>query len=97
MVGTMAVFYGTSAAGDLFLPLVVEDYKTLSAEFMSLFRERPELLKSLRGIIEGLAASRRIDLEEIRKKTWDELLGPAVYRFREWGDWEREGGGAESR
>jgi DNA-binding Lrp family transcriptional regulator len=97
MVGTMAVFYGTSAAGDLFLPLVVEDYKTLSAEFMTLFRERPELLKSLRGIIEGEAASRGADLEEIRKKTRDELLGAAVYRFREWGEWEPEGGGAESR
>jgi DNA-binding Lrp family transcriptional regulator len=97
MVGTMAVFYGTSAAGDLFLPLVVDDYKALSAEFMSQFRERPELLKSLRGIIEGEAASRGADLEEIRKKTRDELLGPAVYRFREWGEWKPEGGGAESR
>jgi DNA-binding Lrp family transcriptional regulator len=96
-VGIMAVFYGTSAAGDLFLPLVVEDYKTLSAEFMSLFRERPELLKSLRGIIEGHAASRGVDLEEIRNKTRDELLGPAVYRFREWGELEPEGRGAESR
>jgi len=86
MVGTMAVFYGTSAAGDLFLPLVVEDYKMLSAEFMNLFRERPELLKSLRGIIEDEAASRGIDLEEVRKKTRDELLGPAVYRFRKWGE-----------
>jgi hypothetical protein len=86
MVGTMAVFYGTSAAGDLFLPLVVEDYKTLSAEFMTLFKERPEPLKSLRGIIEDQAASREIDLEELRKKTRDELLGPAVYRFREWGE-----------
>jgi DNA-binding Lrp family transcriptional regulator len=86
MVGTMAVFYGTSAAGDLFLPLIVEDYKTLSAEFMTLFRERPELLESLRGIIEDQAASRGIDLEELRKKTRDELLGPAVYRFRGWGE-----------
>lgn len=97
MVGTMAVFYGTSAAGDLFLPLVVEDYKTLSVEFMSLVREKPELLKSLRGIIEGEAASQGVDLQEIRKKTRDELLGPAVYRFREWGEWEPEGGGVESR
>jgi DNA-binding Lrp family transcriptional regulator len=96
MVGTMAVFYGTSAAGDLFLPLVVEDYKTLSAEFMNLFRERPELLKSLKGIIEGEAVNRGADLEEIRKRTGDELLGPAVYRFREWGEWEPEGG-TESR
>jgi DNA-binding Lrp family transcriptional regulator len=97
LVGTLAVFYGTSAAGDLFLPLVVEDYKTLSAEFMSLFRERPELLKSLRGIIEGQAASKGVDLEEIRKKTRDELLGPVVYRFREWGELEPESGRAESR
>jgi DNA-binding Lrp family transcriptional regulator len=86
VVGSMAVFYGTSAAGDLFLPLVVEDYKTLSVEFMSLVRERPELLRSLKDIIEDRAASRRIDLEKIRRETRDELLQPAVYRFREWGE-----------
>jgi hypothetical protein len=90
MVGTMAIFYGTSAAGDLFLPLIVEDYKMLSAEFMNLLRGSPALLKSLKDIIEDQAVSRGVDLEEIRKMR-DELLNPAVYRFREW---ERESGNA---
>jgi len=97
MVGTMAVFYGTSAAGDLFLPLIVEDYKMLSADFMKLFRERPAILRLLKGIIEEQAVSKGIDLGEIRKKTRNELLGPAVYRFRKWGDWEPRSGGEESR
>jgi DNA-binding Lrp family transcriptional regulator len=96
MVGSMAVFYGTSAAGDLFLPLVVEDYKMLSADFMRLFRERPGILRLLKGIIEEQAVSKGIDLEEVRKRTRDELLGPAVYRFREWGEMGPESGGAES-
>jgi DNA-binding Lrp family transcriptional regulator len=95
VVGTMAVFYGTSAAGDLFLPLVIEDYKTLLVEFMGLVRERPELLRSLKDIIEDRAASRRVDLEKIRRETRDELLQPAFYRFREWG--EVPEGGAGSR
>jgi DNA-binding Lrp family transcriptional regulator len=97
MVGTMAMFYGTAAAGDLFLPFVVEDYKDLSATFMDLLRERPALLKLLKGIIEDQAEGRRIDLEAIRKETRDRLLDPAVYRFREWGEMEPEDGGAESR
>jgi len=84
MVGSMAVVYGTSAAGDLFLPLIVEDYKMLSTAFMNLVRERPALLKSLKDIIDEQAASRGVDLEEIRRKTRDELLNPAVYRFRDW-------------
>jgi hypothetical protein len=84
MVGSMAVFHGTSAAGDLFLPLIVEDYKMLSTEFMTLFRERPALLKSLKDIIDEQASSRGVDLEETRRKTRDELLSPAVYRFRDW-------------
>jgi hypothetical protein len=83
-VGSIAIFYGTSAAGDLFLPLIVEDYKMLSMEFMRLVRNRPTLLKSLREIIDDQAASRGMDLEDIRKKTRDEILDPAIYRFREW-------------
>jgi hypothetical protein len=63
---------------------------------MNMLREWPVLLKSLKSIIEEGAASRGIDLEEIRKKTRDELLGPAVYRFRAWGELDPEGG-AESR
>jgi DNA-binding Lrp family transcriptional regulator len=86
MVGTMAVFYGTSAAGDLFLPLVVEDYKSLLTEFMETVRERPELLRSIRSIIDEQAASGGVDLEEVRRKTRDEVLDPAVYRFRTWDD-----------
>jgi hypothetical protein len=92
MVGTMAVFYGTSAAGDLFLPLIVDDYKTLSLEFMRLVRERPELLKSLRRILEEDAAAGGIDLERARKETREKVLESAIYRFREWGEVGAESG-----
>jgi DNA-binding Lrp family transcriptional regulator len=85
MVGSMAVFYGTSAAGDLFLPLIVEDYKMLSSEFMNLVRGRPALLKWLKDIIDEQAASEGVDLEAMRRRTREELLDPAVYRFRDWG------------
>ncbi|HVB95005.1 MAG TPA: hypothetical protein VND41_00200 [Nitrososphaerales archaeon] len=86
MVGTMAVFYGTSAAGDLFLPLIVEDYRSLSTEFMDTVRKRPELLKSIRNIIDEQAASKGVNLEEVRRKARDEVLNSAVYRFRAWDD-----------
>jgi hypothetical protein len=84
LVGTMAIFYGTSAAGDLFLPFVVEDYKMLATGFMQLVRERPALLKSVGEIIDERAVGTGIDLEEMRKMQ-DELLDPVIYRFREWG------------
>jgi DNA-binding Lrp family transcriptional regulator len=86
MVGSMAVFYGTAAAGDLFLPFIVEDYKSLSSEFMDMVRERPELLKSIRSIIDERAASEGVDLEAVRRKARDEVLNSAVYRFRTWED-----------
>jgi DNA-binding Lrp family transcriptional regulator len=85
LVGMMAVFYGTSAAGDLFLPLIVDDYKTLGMGFLTLVRARPALVTSLAGIIDE-ASITGIDLEEIRKKTRDEAVGPAIYRFRGWDD-----------
>jgi hypothetical protein len=88
LVGTIAVFYGTSAAGDLFLPLIVEDYKNLFAKFVSLLRERPALLNSLKEIIGDEKASKGIDLDAVRKETRDQLLNPALYRFRDWGEIE---------
>ena len=86
MIGSMAIFYGTAAAGDLFLPLVVEDYKNLSVKFMNLCRERPELLKALRSVLDEQAARKGIDLEKLRREARDKLLSPAVYRFRDWDD-----------
>jgi DNA-binding Lrp family transcriptional regulator len=82
MVGTMAVFYGTYAAGDLFLPLIVEDYRALSTEFMDTVRERPDLLKSIRNIIDEQAAGRGVDIDEVMRKARDEVLNSALYRFR---------------
>ncbi len=69
MVGTMAVFYGTSAAGDLFLPIIAEDYKALFAELMDILRKNPALVGVLQGLIEVRAASRGVDLEAIRRQT----------------------------
>ena len=86
MVGPMAVFYGTSAAGDLFLPLIVDDYKSLSTEFMDMVRGRPELLKSIGRIIDERAAGMGVNLEEVRRKARDQVLASAVYRFRAWED-----------
>jgi DNA-binding Lrp family transcriptional regulator len=86
MVGSMAMFYGTAAAGDLFLPLVVEDYTDLSSKFMSVCRERPELLKALRNIMDEQATSKGIELEKVRREAREKLLSPAVYRFRDWDD-----------
>jgi len=77
MVGTMAIFYGTSAAGDLFLPLIVEDYKSLSAEFMRLLRSRPEFSGSIHEIIGQRLKSEGTSFEEIMKETRN--------RFAEWG------------
>jgi hypothetical protein len=85
MVGSMAMFYGNAAARDLFLPLVVEDYKNLSAKFMNLCRKRPELLKALRSIIDERAASKGIDLDKVRTEARDKLES-AMYRFRDWED-----------
>lgn len=86
MVGTMAVFYGTSAAGDLFLPLIVDEYKRVSSEFMEMLRARPELVGSIRKIVDEQAAARGIDLEEVRRNAREEVLGSALYRFRSWDD-----------
>jgi hypothetical protein len=84
----MAVFYGTSAAGDLFLPLIVEDYKNLFAHLLGMLRGRPALLDSLREIVGDQSSSSGVDLEEIRRKTRDDLLQYAVYRFRDWDELE---------
>lgn len=86
MVGTIAVFYGTSASGDLFLPLMVEDYRALSTEFMTLVRSRAGLLSSLREILDEEAGVKGADLDQIRRNVREELLDPAVYRFRDWGE-----------
>jgi DNA-binding Lrp family transcriptional regulator len=86
LVGSMAAFYGTSAAGDLFLPPIVEDYKNLFAHLLGMLRQkRPDLLRSLGEIIgDEVTTGRGLDTEEIRKKTRDALLDPAVHRFRDW-------------
>jgi hypothetical protein len=86
LVGSMAAFYGTSAAGDLFLPPIVEDYKNLFAHLLAMLRQkRPDLLRSLGEIIgDEVTTGRGLDTEEIRKKTRDALLDPAVNRFRDW-------------
>jgi DNA-binding Lrp family transcriptional regulator len=77
MVGTMAIFYGTSAAGDMFLPLIVEDYKLLFAEFMRSMRSRPEFRAAIRDVIGQRLESEGTSLEEITME--------AKSRFAEWG------------
>jgi hypothetical protein len=53
-----------------------------------LLRERPALLNSLKEIIGDEKASKGIDLDAVRKETRDQLLNPALYRFRDWGEIE---------
>jgi DNA-binding Lrp family transcriptional regulator len=52
MAGSLAVLYGTSAAGDLFLPLVVDDYKALFSEFASLLRMRQDIMRLIQGTVD---------------------------------------------
>ena len=77
MVGSLAVFYGRSAAGDLFLPLVMDDYLQISMEHFSLLQSDPEFRSASVSILNERMAGSGTDLDTIRSemKTLCEGMG----------------------
>jgi hypothetical protein len=47
MVGWMAMFYGPTPSGDLFLPMVVEGFTRLTSEYLRALRNKPALYEKI--------------------------------------------------
>jgi DNA-binding Lrp family transcriptional regulator len=83
MVGSLAVFYGRSAAGDLFLPLVMDDYLQISMEHFSLLQSDPEFRSASMSILNERMAGSGTDLDTIRiemkelLKQWTDKTTPS--------------------
>jgi DNA-binding Lrp family transcriptional regulator len=53
MTAVVAVFYGASAAGDIFLPFLLDDYRNLFNKFTKIIKDKPEALKTLRSWLDS--------------------------------------------
>ncbi|MDA4127857.1 MAG: hypothetical protein OK422_00095 [Thaumarchaeota archaeon] len=82
MTGSVAVLYGTAAAGDLFLPLIVEDYRRLWTQFMAVMRNNPDLMTVAKNAINTQLETGGTNIEEIKReikkeaKEWSRELAP---------------------
>ena len=72
MAGSIAVMYGTVAAGDLFLPLIVDDYERLSSEFGNLVRENPGFGRALLDLTDARLKAEGVSFEAIKRKVKEE-------------------------
>ncbi len=73
MTAVVAVFYGASAAGDIFLPFLLDDYRNLSNKFAELIKDKPEVLKALRRWLYSRLKTHGINFAELMEKTEREL------------------------
>jgi DNA-binding Lrp family transcriptional regulator len=73
MTAVVAVLYGVSSAGDLFLPLLIDDYKALFNKLADIMRDKPNALKALRSLIDWRLADNGTSLEELKMKMKKEL------------------------
>jgi DNA-binding HxlR family transcriptional regulator len=73
MAGSVAVMFGTTAAGDLFLPLIVDDYKRLWSQFVGIVRDSIGLAPSLRSIVGDELRAEGTSLEDIKQKVRKEM------------------------
>jgi DNA-binding Lrp family transcriptional regulator len=69
MTAVVAVLYGVSAAGDLFLPLLMDDYKALFTKLAEIIKEKPNTLKAIRGLIDSKLGDNDTSLAELMKET----------------------------
>lgn len=72
MIGSVAMLYGERAAADLFLPLLMEDYRKLVSEFFSLLEKRPDDLKLVQQIIGERFAKQVTSVSSIKKKVFEQ-------------------------
>ena len=69
MTAVVAVLYGISAAGDLFLPLLMDDYKALFIKLAEIIKEKPNTLKAIRSLIDSKLEDNDTSLAELMKET----------------------------
>ncbi len=73
MAAMIAVFYGTSAAGDIYLPFLINDYRNLLNKFTKTMRDKPELFKAFRRWLFTKLKTHSINFEELMEKMKKEL------------------------
>jgi hypothetical protein len=71
-VGSLAVFYGRSAAGDLFPPLVMDDYLLISMDSFRCCRAIRSFAPRVRAIDERMAGT-ETDINAIRNEVKEHL------------------------
>jgi hypothetical protein len=68
IVGWMAMFYGPTPSGDLFLPMVVEGFTQLTSEYLRALRIKPVIYEKIsRRLTERLTVS-GMDLNKLREE-----------------------------
>jgi DNA-binding Lrp family transcriptional regulator len=80
MTGSIAVFYSTSAAGDLFLPFIVDDYKFIFQKLLTVLQGNREFRGLARKLMSERAESEGTDLEEIRDEVRRQLRNYSTSR-----------------
>lgn len=73
MVGSIAVFYGESAASDLFLPLMIGSYSELASEFFSLLSSKPNRLELMQEITSVRLVSSGTSLQGIKEQVASQM------------------------
>ncbi|MGC8558530.1 MAG: hypothetical protein ACP5NC_06020 [Nitrososphaeria archaeon] len=68
MTAVVAVFYGASAAGDIFLPFLLNDYRNLFNKFTKIIKDKPEVLKAFRSWLYLKLKIYGINFAELMKK-----------------------------
>lgn len=68
MAAVVAVLFGRSAAGDLFMPLLMDNYNPLFAKLTEIFRKKPGALTLFRNFIDAKLERNGISITQIRDK-----------------------------
>jgi hypothetical protein len=72
MIGSVAMLYGERAAADLFLPLIMEDYRRLVSEFFSLLEKRRSDVELVRKIVGERLETQGRSLSSIKDKVLEQ-------------------------
>ena len=72
MIGSVAMLYGERAAADLFLPLIMDDFRHLVSEFFSLLEKRPNDLELVQKIIGERLETQGTSLSSIKDKVLEQ-------------------------
>jgi hypothetical protein len=80
MTGSIAVIYGTAAAGDIFLPFIVQDYKLAFHKLLTVLQSNPRFRGLAQKLTNEGAGLEGMDLKGIRDRVRRQLTNYGVSR-----------------